>query len=194
MDTLAGSATGSGIIGELVRKGDHSSTADNLDSNTGLSRKASLPLHAKILEALQTLATEKHLKRNMPGAGLWVTDDCTYVVAKSAMEKVREHLIAAGHSGIPQSPLRLMQILNEHHISIQPHEGDVQQAIISDPDRSWEQKLSFIVFANETLWISGTPNRFSGRIIPVDSKQHSWAASWTLLRRWDRIKPYRLHG
>lgn len=171
MNTLSASATGAGIIGELIRKADRSSTADNLSPTTGMQSGADRPLHAKILEALQTLANEGKLKRNMPGAGLWVSEEYTYIVAKSTMEKVRDHLLAAGHKSIPQSPLRLMQILNEHGISTPPVDsGDSQQAVVNDVPRSWSQKLSFVVIPNETLWVSGTPNKFAGTITPVDSK------------------------
>lgn len=171
MNTLSASATGAGIIGELIRKADRSSTADNLSPTTGMQPGTNRPLHAKILEALQTLANEGKLKRNMPGAGLWVSEEYTYIVAKSTMEKVRDHLLAAGHKSIPQSPLRLMQILNEHCISIPPVDnGDSQQAIVNDAPRSWSQKLSFVVIPNETLWVSGAPNTFAGSITPVDSK------------------------
>jgi hypothetical protein len=170
MHTLSASATGSGVIGELIRKADRSSTADNLGPATGLEDERIKPLHAKILESLQTLANEGKLKRNMPGAGVWVGPDRSWFVAKSTMEKVREHLISAGHSGIPQSPLRLMQILNEHKLTIEPCQGDVQQAIVKDTQRDWTQKLSFIVIPNETVWISGVPNRFKGEITPVDDE------------------------
>lgn len=171
MATLAASATGAGIIGELIRKSDRASTSENLGPSTGIQEHVDRPLHAKILEALQILANEGKIKRNMPGAGLWVDNELTYIVAKSMMEKVREFLLAAGHKSIPQSPLRLMQILNEHGLSVPPVEGgDIQQAIVKDEQRSWEQKLSFIVIPNETLWVSGTPNIFNGIIIPVDSK------------------------
>lgn len=171
MNTLSASATGSGIIGELIRKADRSSAVDNLSPTTGMQSGTDRPLHAKILEALQTLANEGKLKRNMPGAGLWVGEEYTYIVAKSTMEKARDHLLATGHKSIPQSPLRLMQILNEHGISIPPVDsGDSQQAVVNDAPRSWSQKLSFVVIPNETLWVSGTPNTFAGSITPVDSK------------------------
>lgn len=171
MNTLSASATGVGVIGELIRKSDRGSTADNLGPDTGLQDSIEKPLHAKILEALQTLANEGKLKRNLPGASLWVTTEHTYIVAKSTMEKVREHLLASGHKSIPQSPLRLMQILNEHKVTIPPVDsGDSQQAVVNDEQRSWTQKLSFVVIPNETLWISGTPNTFAGTITPVDSK------------------------
>ena len=170
MDTLAASATGSGVIGEIIRKADRASTAEDLDTNTGVFDDSAKPLHIKILEALQSLVNEGKLKRNMPGAAIWVTDDLTYIVAKSTMEKVRDHLLSAGHKGIPQSPVRLMQILNEHKHTITPENGDVQQAVVNDTNRSWQQKLSFLVMPNEHLWISGIPNVFSGSIEPVDEK------------------------
>lgn len=171
MDTMAASATGAGVIGELVRKSDRSSAADNLSPDTGSHSASDKPLHAKILEALQTLANEGKLKRNLPGAAVWVTEDRTYIVAKSTMEKVRDHLLSQGLRSIPQSPLRLIQILNEHRLTYPPADGgDSQQAIVNDEKRSWKQKLSFIVLPNESIWVSGIPNTFTGTITPVDGE------------------------
>lgn len=170
MHTLSASATGAGVVGEIIRKADQNSTANNLGPTTGLDDSTRMPLHAKILAALQTLANEGKIKRNMPGSGVWVGESYSWFVAKSTMEKVRDHLLSAGHSGIPQSPLRLMQILNEHKLTKTPSHGDVQQGIVKDTQRDWEQKLSFLVFPNETIWISGTPNRFKGEVIPVDDE------------------------
>ena len=170
MNTLTASATGSGVVGDIIRKADRASTADNLSPETGVFEDGAKPLHVKILEALQTLANEGKMKRNMPGAGCWVTKDLTYIVAKSTMEKVREHLLAAGHKGIPQSPLRLMQILTEHKIALPSENSEIHQAIVNDEQRSWEQKLSFLIVPNEHIWISGLPNTFNGTITPVDAK------------------------
>lgn len=171
MNTLSVSATGAGVVGEIIRKADRASTAEDLDSSTGVNQTQEKPLHIKILEGLQSLAGEGNLKRNLPGAALWVTEEYTFVVAKSVMEQVRNHLLASGHKGIPQSPTRLMQILNEHKHTVRPSEEfDACQAIVKDTQRSWKQKLSFLIFPNETIWVSGVPNIFSGEVIPVDNK------------------------
>lgn len=182
MNTLSVSATGAGVVGEIIRKADRASTAEDLDPSTGVNQAEEKPLHIKILEGLQSLAGEGNLKRNLPGAALWVTEEYTFVVAKSVMEQVRNHLLASGHKGIPQSPTRLMQILNEHKHTVRPSEEfDACQAIVNDTQRSWKQKLSFLIFPNETIWVSGVPNIFSGEIIPVDNKGNELSINGQIL-------------
>lgn len=182
MNTLSVSATGAGVVGEIIRKADRASTAEDLDSSTGVNQTEEKPLHIKILEGLQSLAGEGNLKRNLPGAALWVTEEYTFVVAKSVMEQVRNHLLTSGHKGIPQSPTRLMQILNEHKHTVRPSEEfDACQAIVNDTQRSWKQKLSFLIFPNETIWVSGVPNIFSGEIIPVDNKGNELSINGQIL-------------
>ena len=182
MNTLSVSATGAGVVGEIIRKADRASTAEDLGQSTGVRQTEEKPLHVKILEGLQSLANEGNLKRNLPGAALWITEEHTFVVAKSVMEQVRNHLLSSGHKGIPQSPTRLMRILNEHKHTVRPSEEfDACQAIVNDTQRSWKQKLSFLIFPNETIWVSGVPNIFSGEITPVDNKGNALSLSGQLI-------------
>lgn len=172
MHTLSASSIGTGVIGEIVRKADQASTADNLSPQTGVkSGTNEKPLHVRILEGLQSVVSESKVKKNMPGAMLWVTENVTFIVARNAMEQSRDLMLSQGQKGIPQSPVRLVQILNEHnHTFYNDTEGDVVQAVIEDTKRNWKQKLSFMVIPNQTLWVSGVPNTFSGTITVVDGK------------------------
>jgi len=195
MNTLSVSATGAGVIGEIIRKADRASTAEDLDPSTGVNQTEEKPLHIKILEGLQSLVGEGNLKRNLPGAALWVTEEYTFVVAKSVMEQVRSHLLASGHKGMPQSPTRLMQILNEHKHTVRPSEEfDACQAVVNDTQRSWKQKLSFLIFPNETIWVSGVPNIFSGEVIPVDNKGNSLSINDQILNDAETVESNKNNG
>jgi len=168
--TLSASKTEGGVISEIIKKADHSSTGANLTPTTGVSSET-LPQHQLLLNTLVRLAGDGTFKRNQPGSHIWVTEHVTWVVGKAAMETVRAKLAEEGHKGLPQSTSRLIQIINEFHHTIDAITGeDMWQAIITDKSRNWEQKLSFMVFPNETIWPSATPSLFAGKVTPADGK------------------------
>lgn len=170
MGTLAEARAEGGVIREIIKKADHGSTGANLKQTTG-TQSETIPQHQLLLNALVRLSGDGTLKRNQPGAPLWVTEHVTWVVGKAAMDAVRMKLKEEGHKSLPQSTSRLIQILNEHHHTIESVTGeDMWQAIIDDTNRNWSQKLSFMAFPNSVIWPSATPSVFTGEIVPADGK------------------------
>ena len=169
-NTLSASTLGAGVVGEIVKAADRASTGGNLSSTTG-AQSDEIPLHMKILNSIQTLSSEGRLKRNMPGSAVWVDESFSWFSAKSVMTTVRAHLVDNGHKGIPQSPRRLIEILNEHKVTQEPSDtSSVFEAKIHDEKRSWDKTLTFFVIANEKVWLNGIPSAFDGTITPVDGK------------------------
>ena len=171
MATVTQSSHYGGVINEIVKKSDHASTGANLGADTGTS-SATVPNHQKLMTALKLLATNGTLKRNNPGSAVWVTENATWFSFKPSIEAARQHLVEEGHSGIPQSEHRLIQLLNEHQHTIMPTSGDATwQAVVEDTKRKgWKVKLSFFVIPNESIWAGGVPAIFDGKVTPSDGK------------------------
>lgn len=173
MATVTQASHYGGVIAEIVKKSDHASTGANLGADTGTS-SATVPNHQKLMTALKLLATNGTLKRNNPGSAIWVTENATWFSFKPSIEAARQHLIEEGHSGIPQSEHRLIQLLNDHKHTVIPTSGDATwQAIVEDTKRKgWKVKLSFFVVPNDAIWAGGVPALFDGKIIPCDGKSN----------------------
>jgi len=171
--TVTHSTFGGQVIAEIVRTADCSSVARDLGAETGVNtdHSSSIPLHEKLIVSLRKLINDGDLKRNRPGAAVWVTDKETWVVSKAGMEAVRAQLVNEGHKGIPKSVVRLFEILREHDLLIPNVEGDsVWSAEINDFAKNWKQKLTFLRFNNELIWPTSNPVAFDGEITPVDRK------------------------
>jgi len=171
--TVSHSTFGGQVISEIVRTADCSSVAGDLGANTGVNtdHSNSVPLHEKLIVSLRKLINDGDLKRNRPGAAVWVTDKETWVVSKAGMEAVRAQLINEGHKGIPKNVVRLFEVLREHELLIPNIEGDsVWSAEINDFAKNWKQKLTFLRFNNELIWPTSNPAVFDGEVTPVDRK------------------------
>lgn len=172
-NTITHSTFGGKTIAEIVRAADGASVSTNLGATTGVNvdHSAAVPLHEKVVVALRKLIADGDLKRNRPGAALWVTESETWVVSKASMEAVRVQLAEEGHKGIPKSVVRIFEVLKDHDLIRATEQGDsVWTAEVNDNARNWQQKLTFLRFANETIWPSSQPEVFDGEIIPIDKQ------------------------
>ena len=169
--TVSHSSFGGQAIAEIVRAADGASVSSNLGADTGIKtgHSSTVPLHEKLMVSLRKLINDGDLRRNRPGAALWVSESETWVVSKASMEAVRTQLMNEGHKGVPKNPVRLFQILNDHELLIKNSDGDsVWTAEIHDFGRDWKQKLTFLRFKNEFLWPTSKPDPFDGTITPID--------------------------
>lgn len=169
--TVTHSTFGGQAIAEIVRTADSASVAKNLGADTGIrtDHSSAVPLHEKLIVSLRKLINDGDLKRNKPGAAIWVTETDTWVVSKATMEAVRVQLLNEGHKGIPKNIVRLFEVLREHDLLIPNSEGDsVWTAEINDFAKNWQQKLTFLRFKNEIIWPTSNPDTFDGEVLPVD--------------------------
>lgn len=169
--TVTYSTFGGQAIAEIVRTADAASVAKNLGADTGIKtdHSSAIPLHEKLIVSLRKLINDGDLKRNKPGAAIWVTETDTWVVSKATMEAVRVQLLNEGHKGVPKNIVRLFEVLREHDLLIPNSKGEsVWTAEINDFSRNWQQKLTFLRFKNEIIWPTSNPDTFDGEVIPVD--------------------------
>lgn len=171
LNTVSHATFGGGTVAEIVRKADSSSVSSNLGADTGKNSDYSpaIPLHEKLVMSLRKLISDGELKRNRPGAALWVTEKHTWVVSKAVMEAVQAQLKNEGHKGIPSNVVRLYETLREHdHIIPNPEGNSVWTAKVKDFNFKWNQKLTFLRFDNGLLWPTSDPEKFCGEITPLD--------------------------
>lgn len=171
--TVTHATFGGQAIAEIVRTADSTSVAKNLGADTGIrsGHSMAIPLHEKLIVSLRKLINDGDLKRNKPGAAIWVTETDTWVVSKATMEAVRAQLLNEGHRGIPKNVVRLFEVLREHQLLIPNPEGDsVWTAEINDFAKNWQQKLTFLRFQNEIIWPTSHPDSFDGDISPLDGQ------------------------
>ena len=169
--TVSHSTFGGHVIAEIVRTADGASVSKNLGASTGkkADHSSAVPLHEKLVVSLRKLVADGDLIRNKPGAALWVTEECTWVVSKATIEAVRAQLLNEGHSGIPKSVVTIFGILKDHECIVATPEGDsVWYAEIDDPVKNWRQKLTFLRFKNEVIWPTSQPDFFDGTVTPID--------------------------
>ncbi len=171
LNTITSSTAGGGVIAEIVRQADKASVASSMGAHQigERSHSAALTLHEKSLNALRQLIDDGDLKRNRPGAAVWSTETHTWVVSRVGVEAIKAKLISEGHKGIPNNPVRMFEHFQAQGITISPENGDnTWRAEVNDFSRGWVQILTFMCFANETIWPTRMPEIFDGSITPVD--------------------------
>lgn len=169
--TVTHSTFGGGAISEIVRRADSASVSKNLGADTGVraDHSSARPLHEKLIVSLRKLINDGDLKRNKPGAAVWVTENDTWVVSKATMEAVRVQLLEEGHNGIPKSVVRIFEVLREHDLLVPNVDGEsVWTAEVNDFAKNWQQKLTFLRFNNSIIWPTSNPDKFDGEVVPVD--------------------------
>ncbi len=172
LSTLTHNTFGGGAIAEIVRQADSASAAKNLGAATGKNTAdytKTTPLHEKLIVSLRKLIHDGQLIMNKPGAAVWTTEHSAWVVSKSAMDAVKLQLTNEGHTGIPNNPVRLFEILREHELLIpNPENKSVWTAEVHDNQKDWTQKLTFLRFDPKILWPTRMPELFDGTITPMD--------------------------
>jgi len=167
--TISNSAFGGDVIAQIVKAADMSSVSGSMVGEGRAERQfqsGTKPLHEKVIKSLIMLANEGTLKRNRPGAAIWITDDYTWVVSKTSMEAVKLQLEEEGHKGIPRNVVRLFSILNENNLIVRTGNGDsVWKAEVNDFANNWRQKLTFLKFENAVLWPNTLPEVFDGEVV-----------------------------
>lgn len=167
--TVTNSAFGGDVISQIVKAADMSSVSESMVGERRSQKQyhtASKPLHERVINSLIMLANDGTLKRNRPGAAIWITEDYTWVVSKTSMEAVKRQLEEEGHKGIPRNVVRLFSVLNENNLIVKTKNGDsVWKAEVDDFANNWQQKLTFLKFDNSTLWPNSIPEVFDGKIV-----------------------------
>lgn len=172
MACIGGSHTDAGIIGEIVSGADRESVGKNLGAefSTLSSQISTIPLHEKLLTGLRQLLNEGELPLNRNGAAGWLIGDSLWLVSKRAIDTLRTHLIAEGHSGIPNRNDRIFDELQQRGILISCNDRAIWRTKVKGDD--WEHELTLIRLPTNKIWSDpkSRPESFSGEIIFDEQK------------------------
>ena len=174
LSTVTNTAFGGDVIYQIVRTADMSSVSESMGGGSGRAmehRASQKPLQEKVMNSLIMLLNDGTLKRNRPGAAVWITQDYTWVVSKTSMEAVKNQLVEEGHKSIPRNVVRLFTVLNENNLIIKNKSGDsVWKAEVNDFANGWKQSLTFLKFENSILWPNSLPPIFDGEVLSNDGE------------------------
>lgn len=122
IDAMSGAADASNPIAAIAEAADRQSVAADLAGGfAAMPGSRARPLSERLVTGLRHLIDTEALRLNAPGAAGWVADGAVWLVVKTALDRLREHLRAEGHAGVPGDNNRLMDELQQWHV-IEPNQ------------------------------------------------------------------------
>src|SRR5699024_4921411 len=98
------------------------------------------PLVERLITGLRYLLDNGDLPLNRRGAAGFLDDDTLWLVSKTALDKLRTHLIEEGQTGIPSRNDRLMDELQQHGLLVPNGDRAIWHCEITLDD--WQQQLT----------------------------------------------------
>ncbi|MGD8940395.1 MAG: MobH family relaxase, partial [Gammaproteobacteria bacterium] len=171
---LYGDLYESGAIGEIVRRADRQSVANNIKNGADQIRfpnSPQVPLVERLITALRELLHDGVLKINRPdGSAGWCDNQFTYLVCGTVSDMVRQRLHSSGATDIPADNSRIFDIWQEHGYALSTSSGgSIWRLTVNG-------KFSLTVLKFETSRIfhpSFRPKPFEGKLVVVDNISHS---------------------
>lgn len=122
IDAMSGAADASNPIAAIAEAADRQSVAADLAGGFAvMPGSRARPLSERLVTGLRHLIDTDALRLNAPGAAGWVADGAVWLVVKTALDRLREHLRAEGHAGVPGDNNRLMDELQQWRV-IEPNQ------------------------------------------------------------------------
>lgn len=156
-DALSGSGLDeSNAIGEIIKKADKYSVANNLTGGHGVSiaQQPAVPMHQRLAVELRRM-TDELWTLNRPGGVAFKSQsaDTLWLVSKRSLDELRANMIGQGQTGIPPNP-RIMDELMQYDYLNASADGKASRKItITIGD--WEQSLTCIGVRISKLWGAG---------------------------------------
>jgi len=121
---LRGDRYESGSIGEILEKADMQSTAANLQEPVPKRFSSAMPLIDRFIGLIRGWIQNKSVRININGAMAWVdTHGYCYFVCRSLAEKLVVDCSEKGINDVPQDPVRIYDVLQEHGYAIPNEDG-----------------------------------------------------------------------
>ncbi|OUS23758.1 hypothetical protein A9Q99_27370 [Gammaproteobacteria bacterium 45_16_T64] len=126
-------------------------------------------LHEEVMDSLRELIHKNALITNRPGADIWVTEEETWVLSKTAIETARTQLAIEGLQCAPINVAKIFKSLRANHLIIEnPEGGSVWTAKVTHHATKWQQKQTFLRIKNDIIDPPISENIFDGNIVPID--------------------------
>lgn len=161
---LYGDKFESGTIGEIVEAADRQSTAKNLQIPADQRFSDAIPVIDRYLKIIRGWIRDGDVKINVNGGMGWVDEHGhLYMVCRSLADKLITECDSQGLKGLPQDPVRVYDILQEHGYALPTEDG---KAIwpIRVKTATFEHKFTCLKFDGRRLTL---PSR---RLRPLDGR------------------------
>lgn len=149
----------SGTIGDIVEAADRESTAKNLQLPNDQRFSTAIPVIERYLKIIRHWIQDGVIKINTNGGMGWVDESGhLYLVCRSLAEKLIQECNSQGLKSLPQDPVRVYDILQEHGYALSTDDG---KAIwpIRVKTASFEHKFTCLKFQARKLTLPSRPLR-----------------------------------
>jgi integrating conjugative element relaxase (TIGR03760 family) len=167
--TISGDMDAAGPLGEIIQQADGLSVARNLGAGDAVRAVPgrSKALWERLLTGLRYLVLEGELPLNRNGAAGWLVEDDLWLVSKRAIDALRAHLGAEGHSGIPSKNDRIYDTLQEHGVLEACGDRAIWRATVAGD--GWSHDLTLIRIRAHRIWpqAEDRPEPFAGSVTPI---------------------------
>jgi len=114
----------SGIIGEIAEAADRESTARDLKLPNDQRFSSSVPVIERYLRMIRQWIADGAIRINSNGGMGWVDNEGNiYLVCRSFAEKIIQESLSLGLKNLPQDPIRIYDIFQEHGYALPTPEG-----------------------------------------------------------------------
>tara|TARA_R110000850_G_scaffold145408_3_gene267470 strand:- start:3167 stop:5101 length:1935 start_codon:yes stop_codon:yes gene_type:complete len=156
------------VIADIAIQADRRSTAKNLDIKKPASRLpgAGDSLADRMIKRLRQLMDEREIRYNQDGGMAWVTGEYTYFVCRPLAQKLISSFEDTGTPGMPQDPVRIYNVLQEHGFAIENDDGGaVFKISIEHAQGRFSHTFTCLKFKTRLLWRAvRLPQPFEGTI------------------------------
>lgn len=149
----------SGTIGEIVESADRESTAQNLQLPNSNRFSNHIPAIERYLKIIRHWIQDGVIKINTNGGMGWVDEyGHLYLVCRSLAEKLIQECNAQGLKNLPQDPVRVYDILQEHGYALSLEDGKAIWPIRVKTSQ-YEHKFTCLKFESRRLTLPARPLR-----------------------------------
>ncbi len=165
MNFLWGDRFESGVIGDIIEFADRESTARNLQIPSPERFSNQIPAIDRYLKLLRHWVTTGGVRINSNGGMAWSdSEGFIYFVCRPLAEKLIHELNNQGLRNLPQDPVRVYDILQEHGYAIPTEDGKAIWSI-SVKTGEYQHKLTCLKFETRKLTTPTKPvTAFEGEI------------------------------
>lgn len=159
-----------GSIGQIIEHADRESTARNLQIPADHRFSNVIPAIDRYLKFIRDWIRDGSIRINTNGGMGWVdANNCIYLVCRSLAEKIIQESDALGLKNLPQDPVRVYDILQEHGYALPTPDG---RAIwtIGVRNNEYAHKFTCLKFElHRLIPPSRSINPFAGEIFVMEA-------------------------
>lgn len=161
-----------GSIGQIIEHADRESTARNLQIPADHRFSNIIPAIERYLKLIRTWIQDGSIRVNSNGGMGWVDENgFIYLVCRSLAEKIIQECNSLGLTNLPQDPVRVYDILQEHGYAISTEDGKAIWTI-GVRTASFAHKFTCLKFdSRKLLPPSRVINPLKGEIVILDAGQ-----------------------